>query len=81
MVIILRLELTVAVFLGKKLAIFHLRAKQSTRCSAAAWRKTCKQNSFCVGVAWQTQDIQHMVQTKKKNLQILSYAFNMHIMP
>jgi len=22
-----------------------------------AWRRTCKQNSFCVGVVWQTQSI------------------------
>jgi len=27
-------------------------AKQSTRCGGPTWRKTCKQNSFCVGVIW-----------------------------
>jgi len=40
--------------------------KQSTRCGGSAWRKTCKQNSFCVGVVWKTQSIvQHPVQTKE----------------
>jgi len=28
-----------------------------------AWRKVCKQNSFCVGVVRQTQSLQHLVQT------------------
>jgi len=42
-----------------------LGAKQSTRCGGPARRKTCKQNSFCVGVVWQTQGIlQHLDQTK-----------------
>jgi len=36
-----------------------LGTKQSTRCGGSAWRKTCKQNNFCVGVVWQTQSIQH----------------------
>jgi len=46
----------VAVSLGKTLnAVSHLEAKQSTRCGGPALRKTCKQNSFCVGVIWQTQ--------------------------
>jgi len=31
-----------------------------------AWRKTCKQRNFCVGVVRQTQSIvQHLAQTKK----------------
>jgi len=34
---------------------------QSTRCDGPAWQKTCEQNSFCVGVVWQTQSIQHLV--------------------
>jgi len=33
--------------------------------SSPARRKTCKQNRFCVGVVWQTQSIQHVVQTKR----------------
>jgi len=37
-------------------AVFHL-TKQSTHCGGPAWRKTCKQNSFCVGVVCQTQSI------------------------
>jgi len=37
--------------------ISHLGAKQSTHRGALAWLKTCKQNSFCVGVVWQTQSI------------------------
>jgi len=37
-----------------------------SRCGGPAWRKTCKQNSFCVGVLWRTQSIQHLVETKKK---------------
>jgi len=53
------------VFLGKTLnAISHLGAKQSSRCGGPAGRKTCKQNSFCVGVATDTS-IQHLVQAKK----------------
>jgi len=54
--------------LGRTLnAIFHLGAKQSTRCVGPAWRKTCKHNSFYVVAVWQTQSIlQHGVQTKKK---------------
>jgi len=36
-------------------AISHLGAKQSTSCGGPAWRKTCKQNSFWVGVVWQTE--------------------------
>jgi len=46
----------------------HLGAKHSTRCGGQAWRKTCKQSSFCVGVVWQTETehiVQHLVQTKK----------------
>jgi len=44
----------------------YFGAKQSTRYDGPAWRKTCKQNSFCVGVVWQTQSIvKHLVQTKK----------------
>jgi len=40
--------------LGKTLnAASHLEAKQSTRCGGPAWRKTCKQNSFYVGVGRQ----------------------------
>jgi len=52
---------------GKTLnAVSHLGATQSTRCGGPAWRKTCKQNSFCVVVVWQTQSIgQHLIQTKK----------------
>jgi len=43
-----------------------LGAKQSTRCDGPTWWKTYKQNSFCVGVVWQTQSIiQHLVQAKK----------------
>jgi len=39
-----------------------LGAKKSTHCGGPVWRKTCKQNSFCVGVVWQTQSIvQHHV--------------------
>jgi len=38
-----------------------LMLKQSILCGDPAWRKTCKQNSLCVGVAWQTQSIQHLV--------------------
>jgi len=50
-------------------AVSHLGAKQSTRCGCPAWRKTCKQNSLCVGVVWQTQSIvQHLVQTKNISL-------------
>jgi len=30
--------------------VSHLGAKQSARCGGPAWRKTCKQNSFCVGM-------------------------------
>jgi len=32
----------------------------------ADWRKTCKQNSVCVRVVWQTQSIQYLVQTKRR---------------
>jgi len=32
--------------------ISRLGPKQSTHCGGPAWRKTCKQNSFCVGVVW-----------------------------
>jgi len=28
--------------------------------------KTCKHNSFCVGVVWQTQIIQHLVPAKNR---------------
>jgi len=35
-------------------AISHFRAKQSTCCGGPAWRKTCKQSSFCVGVVYST---------------------------
>jgi len=43
----------VAVSLGKTLnATSYLEAKQSTRCDGPAWRKTCKQNSFCAVVLW-----------------------------
>jgi len=49
------------------LQISEIMAKQSTRCGGPAWRKTCKQNSFYVGVVWQTQSIvKHLAQTKKK---------------
>jgi len=48
-------------------AVSHFGAKQSTRCGGPTWRKTCKQSSFCVGVVWQTQSIQHLAQTKKKS--------------
>jgi len=52
--------------LGKTLnAIYHVGAKQSTRCAGPAGRMTCKQNSLCVGVVWQTQSLIHLVQTKK----------------
>jgi len=44
----------------------HFWSKQSTRCGGPAWRKTCKQNSFWIGVVWQTWSIQLLVQTKKK---------------
>jgi len=48
--------------------VSQLGAKQSTRCGGPAWRKTCKQSSFCVGEVWQTQSIvQHLAQTKKYN--------------
>jgi len=30
--------------------VSYLGTKQSTHCGGPAWRKTCKQNSFCVGV-------------------------------
>jgi len=47
------MEYRVTVFFGKTLiVIFHLGAKQSTRCVGPALRKTCKQNSFCVGVEY-----------------------------
>jgi len=46
-------------------AVSHFGAKQSTRCGGPAWRKTCKLNSFCVGMVWQTQSIVHLAQTKK----------------
>jgi len=50
----------------------YLGAKQSTGCGDPAWRKTCKQNSFCVRVVWwKTQRhralVQHLVQTKKEH--------------
>jgi len=50
--------------LGKTLnVVSHLGVKQSTRCVGPAWQKTCKQNSSCVGVVCQTQNIaQHLVQ-------------------
>jgi len=35
--------------------VSYLGTKHSTRCGGAVWRKTCKQNSFCVGVVWQTE--------------------------
>jgi len=38
-------------------AVSHLGAKQSTRCGVPTWRKTWKQNNFCVWVVWQTQSI------------------------
>jgi len=41
------------------IAIYHVGTKQSTRCGGPAWRKTCKQNRFCVGLGWQIQRIQH----------------------
>jgi len=47
-------------------ALSHFGAKQYTRCGGSAWRKTCKQSSFCVGVVWQIQSIvQHLAQTNK----------------
>jgi len=40
--------------------------EESTRWGGPAWRKTSKQNSFCVRVVWQTQNtVKHLVQTKK----------------
>jgi len=33
-------------------AVSHLGAKHSTRCDGPAWRITCKQNSFYVGVVY-----------------------------
>jgi len=35
--------------LERHLMLFHLGDKQSTRCGGPAWRKTCKQNIFCIG--------------------------------
>jgi len=61
-----------------------LGPKQSTRCGGPAWRKTCKQSSFFVGVVWQTQSIvQHLAQTKKKktyncNSQLLEHKLKLH---
>jgi len=53
--------------LTKDMQIEQLLCWSVTRCGDPAWRKTCKQNSFCVKVVWQTQSIvQHLVQTKKK---------------
>jgi len=46
-------------------AIPQLRAKQSTCCGGPAWQKACKQSGCCVWVIWQTQRIQHLLQTKK----------------
>jgi len=37
------------------MTLSQLWAKQSTCCGGPAWRKTCKQKSFCVGVVWQTR--------------------------
>jgi len=39
---------------------------ESTPCGGPPWRKTCKQNSFSVGVVWHTQSIvQHLVKRRK----------------
>jgi len=60
---------TQEVSLGKTLnAISNLGAKQSTRCGGPAWRKSCKQNSFYVGVIWQTQSIlQHLISNEEED--------------
>jgi len=59
-------------------AVSHLGAKQSTRCGGPAWRKTCEQNSFCVGVVCQIQSIVHLVQTKKNCLVFKSSCRSKH---
>jgi len=55
-----------------------LGTNQFTHCGGLAWRKLCKQNIFCVRVVWQTQCIQHLVQTK--NSDFLKYLFQGYIL-
>jgi len=48
------------------MALFRPMAHSNPLWWPSLWRKTCKQNNFCVGVVWQTQSIvQHLFQTKK----------------
>jgi len=42
---------------AKPNAISYLWVKQSTHCGGPVGWKTCKQNSFCVGVVRQAQSI------------------------
>jgi len=52
----------------RHLMLFLSWPKQFTSFGGPAWRKTFKQNSFCVGMVLQTQRIQHLVQTKNESI-------------
>jgi len=51
--------------------MFCLHVFRQAGCDGPAWRKTCKHNSFYVGVVWQTQSIlQQLVHCVLKSFMI-----------